>query len=268
MVLANVMPGFRELRAPLAAGYLWLVWAWLVWGDTLPTRKEVTGPLDRLYELEPVVSDLGRAVIASVAAYIVGSIAIDLETRFGRLNERFGSVIPIARPIAVTDAGNAIVKRMLVQALGGPDVPHGAIRTAHRWILDNRQLLKTRLLDLSTALHSEVDRPDAEATFRMALWPPLAAIAIYLAVSVSPLWLLALILPAFLAVQWISLRRQANDTLITAVAARSELETLFLEQTAGVVDTLGGSRRLMTPEEREAARAVAPHPSQGQTDGP
>jgi hypothetical protein len=41
----------------------------------------------------------------------------------------------------------------------------------------NRDLLKTRVLDVSDALHAEIDRPDAETTFRMATWPPLAALS-------------------------------------------------------------------------------------------
>lgn len=77
-MLGNVLPGLRELRAPLAAGYLWLLFAWLVWGDELPTSKEVRSDpaLDRLYELEPVISSIGLAVVASVAAYMVGSIVM------------------------------------------------------------------------------------------------------------------------------------------------------------------------------------------------
>jgi hypothetical protein len=99
----------------------------------------------------------------------------------------------------------------------------------------------------------------------MALWPPLAAVAIYLALWVNPLWLLALMLPAFLSVQWISLRRQANDALITAVATRPELVKLFLEQTAGFAETPEGHRRPLTPSEREAAAAVGAHPDRGET---
>jgi hypothetical protein len=85
MMVSSVLPGLRELRAPLAAGYLWLVTAWLVLGDKLPTAMEVKpAPLDRLYRLEPVLSDVGLAVVASVVAYVVGSIAIDVQVRAGR----------------------------------------------------------------------------------------------------------------------------------------------------------------------------------------
>jgi hypothetical protein len=77
-MLTNVLPGLRELRAPLAAGYLWLLFAWLVWGDELSqaksaeTANKARTPLDRFFELEPVVSSIGLAVVASVVAYVLG----------------------------------------------------------------------------------------------------------------------------------------------------------------------------------------------------
>jgi hypothetical protein len=88
-MLGNVLPGLRELRAPLAAGYLWLVFAWIVWGDELPSKSEEEEdfkrtPLDRFFELEPIVSSIGLAVVASVAAYVLGSIVIDVQTVIGR----------------------------------------------------------------------------------------------------------------------------------------------------------------------------------------
>jgi hypothetical protein len=91
------------------------------------------------------------------------------------------------------------------------------------YIASNRDLLKTRLLDASQPLHSDLDRPDAEATFRMALWPPLAVLVLYLTVNVSWVWAFALAVPLLLAWQWISLRRQANAALVAAFVARDEL---------------------------------------------
>jgi hypothetical protein len=86
------MPGLRELRAPLAAGYLWLLWFWLAFGDAFRIDDQVSGPLKRLTDLDPLVSDLGRAVVASVAAYVVGSIVLDaqavLARKLGPLFER------------------------------------------------------------------------------------------------------------------------------------------------------------------------------------
>jgi hypothetical protein len=96
-------------------------------------------------------------------------------------------------------------------------------RATQDYLDSNRELLKTRLIDASESLHSELDRPDAEATFRMALWPPLTTLIVYLALEVSPWWWFALVVPALLVWQWISLRRKANDKLVAAFVARDEL---------------------------------------------
>jgi hypothetical protein len=274
-VLANVMPGLRELRAPLAAGYLWLVVAWLVFGGAVPTKDEVQEPLDRLYELEPVVSDLGRAVVASVAAYVIGSIVIDLQGRFGpafgRLIERQRDNWPLAT-LTFPPAGRRVLDSMFPESRVPPDFrqqmhEEAAWRDEARnederqtsqrnraalvnqywdnvrrndqvrsWVQTNRAVTKTRLLDLSEPLHSEVDRPDAEATFRMALWPPLSGLTIYLMITVSTGWIAALLLPALLAWQWFSLRRRANAALITAIAARPELRESLIEDVKRAID--------------------------------
>jgi len=245
-VLASVLPGLRELRAPLAAGFLWLTVLWVILADEVPSSDEATGALERLYRLEPVISDLGRAAVASVAAYLVGSILIDLQGQLGRvairvdvLGGRFYQRVPI------TDAGYRI-RNGLLEERGWPgftrprheesaaEVEQRAderapyVAESSRWIDRNREVLKTRMLDVSPTLHTEVDRPDAEATFRMALWPPLALLVIYLAVSASAAWFAAVLIPALLAWQWISLRQRANDALFAAIAARAELKDMFL----------------------------------------
>jgi hypothetical protein len=104
-MLASVMPGLRELRAPLAAGYLWLALSWLVLGDALPASDEVNGPFARLYELEPVVSNLGLAVVASVGAYILGSIAIDVQVRIGQRLSGDRELGGITSVVPMTEAG-------------------------------------------------------------------------------------------------------------------------------------------------------------------
>ncbi|ADI04389.1 hypothetical protein SBI_01268 [Streptomyces bingchenggensis BCW-1] len=50
-VFASLLPGFRELRTPLAAGYLYLLSLFLFVADHIPTKSEVQAPLDRLYDI-------------------------------------------------------------------------------------------------------------------------------------------------------------------------------------------------------------------------
>jgi hypothetical protein len=73
-VLASVVPGLREIRAPLAAGYLWLIAAWLLVADHVPHEDKATGLLARAYDLEHAVSTFGLGVAVSFVAYLVGSV--------------------------------------------------------------------------------------------------------------------------------------------------------------------------------------------------
>jgi DNA-binding PadR family transcriptional regulator len=159
-VLGNVLPGLRELRAPLAAGYLWLVIFWLIWGDKVPTKSEHKAPpLDRLYGLEPIVSSFGLAVVASVTAYIVGSIAIDVQTRVGSLvADRVAG--RSRRTLQLTGAG----RRLLDRWAGQQEV---AVRDHFRQAFIEadkaRQQAYERLDDARTkAERSQSDAPQGE----------------------------------------------------------------------------------------------------------
>jgi hypothetical protein len=75
-VLMNLLPGVRELRAPLVSGYLWLISAWLVLARLhwLPVdRPSGSGEVARLWDLSGI---LGRTVLLaaiSFVAYLIGS---------------------------------------------------------------------------------------------------------------------------------------------------------------------------------------------------
>jgi hypothetical protein len=75
-MLMNLLPGLRELRAPLASGYLWLLSAWLFLGrmQWLPTeRPPGNGEVARLWDLG---GTLGRTVVIAAVtfiAYLIGS---------------------------------------------------------------------------------------------------------------------------------------------------------------------------------------------------
>ncbi len=179
-MLGQVLPGLREVRAPLAAGYVWLLFAWLVASHRVPSRVE-DGPVARVYDLEPVVTAFGVAVVASVVAYIVGSIAIDAQEWLGRrLSVIVGSIAIDAaerlgrrlRPgrlkLPITDAGKDRLDSLLPPQ-GAEDLKRMDAGERQRLELIGRthletkkHLLKIRLLNESAELYSEVDRPDAD----------------------------------------------------------------------------------------------------------
>jgi hypothetical protein len=79
-VLAGLLPGLRAVRAPLAAGYLWLVAAWVALEPAIPQRAEATGVAASLYRAGDLVSVLGLGVVLSFAAYLLGSLSASAGT--------------------------------------------------------------------------------------------------------------------------------------------------------------------------------------------
>ncbi|MEA2442613.1 MAG: hypothetical protein QOH76_4037, partial [Thermoleophilaceae bacterium] len=82
-ILSNALPGFREVRAPLIAGYLWLLFAWLLAEPHVPA--DPTGLLRSFEDLRQTVGAVGFAVGLSVGAYLVGSVSQALSTLFLRV---------------------------------------------------------------------------------------------------------------------------------------------------------------------------------------
>ena len=199
-MLSNILPGLRELRAPLAAGYLWLLalWLWLPWD--LPAKDDLPDTLRRLYDLAPLVSAVGMSVVVSVAAFILGSIVLDLQGTAGRaIVRRLGSLTSRSVFVGISTEGVAML-HSLKESVNRP------MDRVLDLLLDNRQVVKIALLDDSPTIYAEVDRPEAEATFRLALWPPLSVIVAVLTINVSLVWGIAAALPIAVARQWWTLR--------------------------------------------------------------
>jgi hypothetical protein len=76
-MLATLLPGIRDLRTPLATGYLWLVALWLVVHNHVPkSLHEAHGPLRSLYELGGILGQGALVAAVSFIAYIMGSILL------------------------------------------------------------------------------------------------------------------------------------------------------------------------------------------------
>lgn len=74
-MLASLLPGFRELRAPLAAGYLWLITGWILLDRFgLTSDIETSQAVDALEEIRGELGSAGIAVAISFAAFILGAI--------------------------------------------------------------------------------------------------------------------------------------------------------------------------------------------------
>jgi hypothetical protein len=68
-----LIPGIREIRGPLVAGYLWMLIVWLALGEQLP--DSASDPIfERLWQVGDILGRLGLAAVASVVAYLLGSM--------------------------------------------------------------------------------------------------------------------------------------------------------------------------------------------------
>jgi hypothetical protein len=72
-ILANLMPGVRAIRAPLAAGFLLLLSVWIALESEVPKRP-TDGVWASLERLEPVASAFGTVGLIAFVAYVVGSL--------------------------------------------------------------------------------------------------------------------------------------------------------------------------------------------------
>ena len=75
-MLANVLPGLRDVRAPLAAGYIWLLALYLAVEPSVP--KKPHGIWASLDHLRHMVSLVATGLAVSFVAYLVGSIAVSV----------------------------------------------------------------------------------------------------------------------------------------------------------------------------------------------
>lgn len=80
-ILGNILPGLREIRAPVIAGYIWLLTLWVALDPNIHRRprQRVFGSI---YDLH---SDIGRAgviVAVSVSAYLIGALSEGISDLF------------------------------------------------------------------------------------------------------------------------------------------------------------------------------------------
>ena len=204
-------PGFRDLRAPLIAGYLWLIFLWILIKPDIhkrPNNEVAAAVYDLAKDAGPIWIGLG----VGVAAYLIGSVSQALsplighkalpeiaEAVWGRVpRPGTGKLVPIPE-FNLMQAELEEAERKVGGAFASPrrKVPN----PEYLRVLDYANAVSRRLnaeLDLPATLlltepgrepdpqlFSEADRLKAERELRLAVVPPLSALAIFLA-GISP----------------------------------------------------------------------------------
>lgn len=229
MILSTILPGVRNLRAPLAAGYVWILFAWLV--AHLGTADAHPGLTEDLAKLGDALSPAGLAVAVSFLAYLIGSFSKSLFDSLAAVTTKRLDVAGLTR---LSERGHDVLDDLLAQHLpaGLLASPSDAGELASE-IVDELDLIKSRLLESKRDLFDEIDRLQAEAELRFALLPPLLAVGVVAVLSI-PLgsmggadpshfagkFLLVcgvVVLIEIFAYQAIASSRKANDKIIDAV---------------------------------------------------
>jgi hypothetical protein len=110
-MLASLLPGLRDLRAPLAAGYLWLAAGWLYFAPQLPASvNDANGVLKDIYRVADASNPVAIAAGLTFIAYLLGILSTGLLTPVVSIIWTL-LILPIVLPaIAVDRIGRRIKK--------------------------------------------------------------------------------------------------------------------------------------------------------------
>jgi tetrahydromethanopterin S-methyltransferase subunit F len=266
-MLASLLPGLRDVRTPLATGYIYAAFGWIAWGSLLPgSTDDASGLLQRIYTLASTLGPPTMLAIGSFAAFLVGSVlTIDLRNDLAIGILRTLRAIPRAD---IYDVRNAQYIRERLR-----EIEREIDRTVDDERLtgeESRALMRlhrgsatagtvgdavTRLMVTSQPLYGEYDRLQAEATFRVNVAIPLVLVTIAVSAQAdTPLRIAGLAVGIALAV--VLLRQggrrfaDANAVVTRAIlaevisnpeveSARATLEAIRSEKTEILRSKLG-----------------------------
>jgi hypothetical protein len=251
-MLASILPGIRDLRAPLVAGYTCLVSLWLF---IAPEAKAPSGDggFALVYRLGQFVGRAGVIAAASVIAYFLGTLLQQagqifptlwsrLAGRSSRVRVLYGRdpLLNLIPPDIMVQLGMETSRR-LMRWLSRPPlfkVPEEILGPQRnkfrrmvreqffsRWdparefrrIVEEIPLISGRMRELAKERFDEFDRLRSEAEFREALTPAVALLTIALCYRWSLWWASMLLFVVWLQREAHRLRVQANTVAIEAV---------------------------------------------------
>lgn len=228
-ILASALPGFRDLRAPIVAGYMWLLLAWL-WVNPDLDHPPQTGLGDTVYDLFHRIGPIWVAIAAGVLAYLMGSISQDLSRGLRSLWVEYGLDFPIRGFERSGDERIRATRRRAEDlVMGRRSLLSGKHSDQLQRAIDARaadadheaarelELPATLLVGDKSELFAEVDRLRAEGELRMAVVPPLIGLTAYLCLESSLWWLLVCPLIVVLFFQGLQRELDSKKSIADAI---------------------------------------------------
>ncbi len=235
-ILASLLPGIRDLRAPLAAGYLWLASLWVLWGRKQSGLDHDSGLAGDVYRLAKSAGPLATAVALSFAAYVIGVLWWALYAWvIGRaFHYPLGALVLDKRTIdeSIEQWARRIDAELGYEYVSDTD----SLRRWRESLDDELELVPFRLMGKEPELYGEYDRLRAEGEFRFEISTPLTILIAVHAAETSAWWYLVAF-PFGLALSVTGLRQMASATDILLDAIRANrvesraLETMEAELT-------------------------------------
>ncbi|MET9406164.1 hypothetical protein ABZX90_10380 [Streptomyces sp. NPDC002935] len=236
-MLTNLLPGLRDVRAPLSTGCIWLLTLWLFLEERVPTRQQAGGVWASLYRLGAVVGPAGVLAAGAFLAYLVGAMlavrVVPVNTHEAPKSARFwkggATLTPRVSRIAFDDLISFLQEQGRIPApSSGADAAGEPARTqgerlvmnlVARDILGETRQLRTKLLIANYDLFNEYDRAVGEAEFRKNVAYAIVGLTAALTWLHSPWWALMVAVSVRLYLAGVGSERAANDVLIQAVVA-------------------------------------------------
>ncbi|GAB2578104.1 hypothetical protein [Kribbella endophytica] len=248
-MLASLLPGLRDVRTPLAVGYLWLLNLWLFFGHYALRGSNADS---RTWEAVIAAYEfLGQgAAIAAVSftAFLVGAIlTIDFESK---LLSRLSFMGVRARRLDTEGQ----LEDFISTALEGVDASRRS--KALEW---NEMLpaddLRARLLVANQEMYGEYDRLESEATFRINVAPPLLVLGIAIAPLAGDSLLGTLLIPVpMLIALLLTLQSFRKHQLAVNVLMRAVLSGVIEHSVIARARALHERQTRTTQQEQEDAR--------------
>jgi hypothetical protein len=228
-MLASLLPGLRDVRTPLAVGYLWILNSWLVLADHFPRhRPDDSSVIAHLFDLHGTLGVGAGLAAISFTAFLIGSIlTVDPGTIRRWLTwmtrgkqQAFAADLQTHRLASLTRSEDELISKIEAAAAEyGVPVPPMSWST-----LVPKDDLRAQLLVANMEMYGEYDRLDSEAVFRVNIAPPLTALGVILAFDLGfdtwtdIAWAAGLTAMAcLLAIQGFGKRRLSRDVLIRSV---------------------------------------------------
>jgi len=249
-ILANALPGFRDLRGPLIAGYMWLIFAWLIVQPD-PDHRPDDSIGGAFYDLANEVGRIWVFVAISVAAYLIGAVSQYLSEPLRRGGSLFAvlyggfdiDVEARLRPLelrAEAEIDTAFEEERIrsIDAQRFTEMFQNRARAAGYEAERELELPAILLVGDQNELFAEVDRVRSEGQLRLAVVPPLVALIGLLAVEVSLWWLTALLAVVALIFQGSERDLDAKKSIADAIRIGRVPSSSSANLEAGIDDEL------------------------------